>query len=69
MKAYECYADILEDGKLSIPSEIVSKLNLPSKIRLMILVHEGDEENEWNQFAMNQFFDGYAEEDAIYDNL
>jgi hypothetical protein len=67
MKAYECYADVSADGKLSIPPEIVSKLRLSSKIRVMILVDE--EESEWNDFAMNQFFKGYAEEDAIYDDL
>jgi hypothetical protein len=43
------------------------KLILPLKIRVMILVDE--EESEWNVFAMNQFFKGYAEEDAICDDL
>ena len=45
----------------------MSKLRHSSKIGVMILVDE--EESEWNDFAMNQFIKGYAEEDAIYDDL
>ncbi|MBF0229489.1 MAG: hypothetical protein HQK63_07855 [Desulfamplus sp.] len=67
MKAYECYASILADGQLFIPTEIKNKLKAPSRIRLMILVDEDD--TEWNDFTMNQFLNGYSEEDAIYDNL
>ncbi len=67
MKAYECYADIAADGKLSIPSEIFERLTKQSKIRLMILVEE--EDSEWDEFAMKQFLDGYSEEDALYDDL
>ncbi len=67
MKAYECYASIMENGQLSIPSRIINKLKAPSKIRLMIFVEE--EDIEWDDFTMTEFFNGYSEEDAIYDNL
>jgi len=29
MKVYECYANILGDGRLSIPSEIIDNCTLP----------------------------------------
>lgn len=67
MKAYECYASIMADGQLFIPSKIANKLKAPTRIRVMIFVEEDD--TEWNDFTMSQFFNGYAEEDAIYDSL
>ncbi|MBF0389531.1 MAG: hypothetical protein HQK71_05435 [Desulfamplus sp.] len=67
MKAYECYASIMADGQLSIPLKIANKLKTPTKIRVMIFVE--DEDTEWNDFTMTQFFNGYSEEDSIYDSL
>lgn len=67
MKAYECYADILANGQLSVPSEIINRLKTLSKIRVMIFVEEDD--TEWNDFALTQFIDGYSEKDSVYDTL
>ena len=67
MKAYECYANLLANGQLSVPLEIMNKLKASSKIRLKIFV--GDEDSEWDDFSMSLFFNGYSEEDAIYDSL
>ncbi|MBF0231281.1 MAG: hypothetical protein HQK63_17085 [Desulfamplus sp.] len=67
MKAYKCYASIMADGQLSIPLKIANKLKTPTKIRVMIFVEE--EDTEWNDFTMTQFFNGYSEEDSIYDSL
>ena len=67
MKAYECYADILTNGRLAVPLEIINKLKASSKIRVMIFVE--DEDSEWKDFSKSQFFNGYSEEDAIYDSL
>lgn len=67
MKAYEYYAKILPDGHLSIPENLKDMLKEDSKIRVMLLVD--DEEQLWNSLSMSQFFKGYSEKDAIYDNL
>jgi hypothetical protein len=67
MKAYECYADILANGQLSIPSEIINRLKTLSKISVMIFVEEDD--IEWNDFALTHFFNGYSEKDSVYDTL
>ncbi|MBF0201262.1 MAG: hypothetical protein HQK66_08105 [Desulfamplus sp.] len=67
MKAYECYASIMANGQLSIPSKIVNKLKNPTEIRVIVFVEE--EDSEWNDFSMTQFFKGYSEEDSIYDSL
>ena len=67
MKAYEYLAEILPDGHLSIPENLIVKLTGESKIRVMLLLE--DENTQWNSFAMSQFIKGYSEKDAIYDSL
>ncbi|MCJ7784689.1 MAG: hypothetical protein CO171_04550 [Syntrophobacterales bacterium CG_4_9_14_3_um_filter_49_8] len=67
MKAYEYLAEILPDGHLSIPENLMGKLSGESKIRVMLLLE--DEDTLWNNFAMSQFMKGYSEKDAIYDSL
>jgi hypothetical protein len=67
MQAYEYYAEILQDGHLSIPDELKVRLKPDSKVRVMLLLN--DEETQWNNFAMTQFMAGYSEKDAIYDSL
>ena len=67
MKAYEYYADVLTDGHLSIPEDLKDKLKPESKVRVMLLLDDGDA--VWNNFTMSQFLKGYSEEDSIYDKL
>ena len=67
MKAYEYLAEILPDGHLSIPENLMVKLSGESKVRVMLLLE--DEDTMWNNFAMSQFMKDYSEKDAIYDNL
>jgi len=67
MQAYEYYAEILQDGHLSIPDELRDRLKPDSKVRVMILLN--DEETLWNNFAIKQFMTGYSDKDAIYDSL
>ena len=70
MKAYEYLAEILPDGHLSIPENLMGKLFKESKIRVMLLLEDEDTEDTlWNNFAMSQFMKDYSEKDAIYDSL
>ena len=67
MKAYEYYADVLSDGHLSIPENLKDKLKPDSKVRIMLLLDDGN--SVWNKFTVSQFMNGYSEKDAIYDSL
>ena len=67
MKAYEYFGETLPDGHLSLPEDLKDKLKKDCKIRVMLLLDE--EEKAWDQLTMSQFFKGYPEVDAIYDNL
>ncbi|HZX36450.1 MAG TPA: hypothetical protein VFF54_08200 [Thermodesulfobacteriota bacterium] len=67
MKTYEYYAKLLEDGHLSIPSELKGRLKPDSTVRVLILMDE--EESEWKKLATGEFLKGYSEKDSIYDSL
>jgi len=67
VKAYEYYADVLSDGHLSIPENLKDKLKPDSKVRIMLLLEDGN--SVWNKFTVSQFMNGYSEKDAIYDSL
>lgn len=67
MRAYEYYAEILQDGHSSIPEKLKNALTGESKIRVMLLLE--DEEAMWRNFTVAEFVKGYSEKDAIYDKL
>ena len=67
MKAYEYLAEVLPDGHLSMPENIKKVLKPDSRLRVILMLE--DEEAQWNQMATNQFLKGYADKDAVYDNL
>ncbi len=67
MKAYEYLANVLPDGHLSLPDDLRDKLKSESRVRVMLLVEE--EDSEWDDLTMGQFFKGYSDMDAIYDTL
>lgn len=67
METYESIAEVLSDGHLSVPDNLKDKLKEMAQVKVMLLI--GDEESDWNNFTMSQFFKGYSEKDAIYDDL
>jgi hypothetical protein len=67
MKAYEYIAEVLSDGHLSIPDDIKQQIKPSEKVRVMLLLE--DEDASWSRLASSEFFRGYSEKDAIYDNL
>ena len=70
MKAYEVPAKVTCEGKLEIPSELAMRLKPGQVVRTIILVNDPDDEDEaWSRLAMEQFFAGYDDVDAIYDKL
>jgi hypothetical protein len=64
METYEYIAEVLSDGHLSVPENLKDKLWEKAKVKVMLLI--GDEETDWNNFVMSQFFKEYSERDAFY---
>jgi bifunctional DNA-binding transcriptional regulator/antitoxin component of YhaV-PrlF toxin-antitoxin module len=67
MEVYEYYGRVAEDGHLTLPEELREKLDQQTKIRIMLFIE--DEEAQWRKSAAVKFFQGYDEEDSIYDKI
>jgi sugar-specific transcriptional regulator TrmB len=72
MRALEFKAKI-KDNQIVIPTRIRSKLKsrLDKDVRVLVLIEddpESDDNHIFQQEAQNQFLEGYADSDSIYDN-
>jgi hypothetical protein len=69
MKAFEFRGCLQADGTMRVPSEIAAQMHLEQAVRVILLIPEGDENADWAALTAEQFLKGYAEGDAIYDQL
>ncbi len=72
MKAYEFPTKVTPEGKLELPDALIDLLPDNQVVRVIILVNEPadvDEDAAWSRLAAEQFLNGYAEVDAIYDQV
>lgn len=69
MKAFEFQTALNPDKTLAVPPEVANLLPAQGPVRVIVLVEESDEERDWLRFGAEQFLKGYAESDAIYDQL
>ena len=69
MKTLEFRARLNPDHTLTVPAELVAHLRPEEPVRVILLVTEGDEDQEWARLTTEQFMKGYADSDAIYDEL
>ena len=69
MKALEFQTRINPDNTLTVPSELAEKVLREQPVRVILLVPEPDEDREWAALTADQFLKGYAESDAIYDDV
>jgi len=67
MEVYEYYGQVSENGQLTLPDELIKHLSPEKKVRIMIFLDKG--ESGWKNAAAVNFFQGYDEEDKIYDDL
>ena len=72
MRAYEFPTKVTPEGQLELPDTLRNLLPNDQEVRVLILVSEPadtDEHAAWSRLAAEQFLAGYADEDAIYDNI
>lgn len=70
MQALE-FETIIEDNKILIPREMKSNLSHQKHVRVIVLIEDkpSQEAEDFQQLTREQFLNGYAESDAIYDNV
>jgi hypothetical protein len=66
MKAVEFTTELSGAAVLEIPKDAAVRLPKTGKARVIILTDESDEA-EWSRLTAEQFLNGYAPGDAIYD--
>jgi hypothetical protein len=69
MKAFEFETTLTADRAVNLPSELRTQLAPGSSIRVILLLPELNEDQEWARLTAEQFFKGYAESDTVYDDL
>jgi len=67
MEVYEYYSQVSENGQLTLPEELKNRLDAKTRLRVMIFLEKDD--SEWEKTTANKFFQGYDEEDKIYDDI
>ncbi len=70
MEAYEFQAKVTADGRLIVPEAFASKLLQQPVVRVIVLIGEPSairEGQAWSRLTTEQFFAGYSDTDAIYD--
>ena len=69
MRTFEFRAHLNSDDTLPVPAEVAAEVPADQPVRVLLLLPDSDEDREWGQLATEQFLEGYAESDAIYDEL
>ena len=69
VKPLEFAARLNEDRTLTVPQEVAAQLPPGQQLRVLLLVDDSEEERDWVRMATEAFLKGYAESDAIYDEL
>jgi hypothetical protein len=69
MKTLEFHTRVNADKSLPVPPEMARELEPEQAVHVIVVVPEPDENQEWVRITAEQFLKGYADSDAIYDNL
>ena len=69
MKALEFQSQLNSDKSLPVPSAVAQAIPEGQKVRVLVLLAESTEDEEWEQQAALEFGQGYSDGDAIYDQL
>jgi hypothetical protein len=69
MKAIEFESQMNPDHLLRVPEAVADGIPAQCPIRVLLLIPESDDDQQWEGLAAAEFGQGYADSDAIYDNL
>lgn len=69
MQAIEFSTEIKPNHTIEVPEAYAALLQAHQKVRIIILLEEDEEQGLWNKMTTEQFLEGFAEEDSVYDKL
>jgi len=68
MRAIEFEIDLKNRDVLEIPPEVGAELPIPTHARVILIVDDGETDQDWRLFTYQQFLRSYSDDDAIYDD-
>ncbi len=69
MKAVEFRSQLNPDQTLTVPASVLDAMPIGQTVRVLILFPESETDREWEQQSAEEFGRGYADADAISDEL
>lgn len=69
MKALEFETTLSTNNTLAVPPDLAAQIQGNKVLRVLLLVPENEEDQDWERLTAEEFGQGYAEGDAIYDQL
>jgi bifunctional DNA-binding transcriptional regulator/antitoxin component of YhaV-PrlF toxin-antitoxin module len=67
MKAIEFQTTLHDRGIIEIPKSFQKQLQKEQNLRIIVLIEDEQTDDSLNKLVTKQFFEGYSDEDAIYD--
>ena len=69
MKAIEFQTKLHSSDAIDIPLSYQGQLKSDQEVRVIVLIADTSEDESWKKLTTKQFFVGYSDEDAVYDNI
>jgi hypothetical protein len=69
MTTLEFWTRVNPDDTLTVPPDVAAQVRRERPVRVILLVPESEEDEQWARSTADQFLKGYAEGDSIYDEL
>jgi hypothetical protein len=69
MKAVEFQSQLNTDQTLTVPASVIGAIPIGQTVRVLILFAEDDMDQEWEHLTAEELGQGYADTDAVYDQL
>jgi hypothetical protein len=69
MKALEFESRLSEGANLKVPEDLAGQIPREEAVRVIVLLSEGAEDQDWHRLTSEQFLSGYSESDGIYDGV
>ena len=67
MKALEFEARLDPEGNLRVPADLAAQIPKEKSVRVIVLVRERPEEEDWRRLTQDGFLRGYSQSNGIYD--
>ena len=67
MKALEFESRLSDEANLNVPEDLAGQIPREEAVRVIVLLPEGAQDQDWQRLTSEQLLSGYSESDSIYD--